>query len=142
LSLVPIDGIIFPSMQAVGDVFNVVLFHRAARVEPMNVPEGTEISASTGRWAEDGWVEDYEVFEEVPQFRGKTDKNGQESAWPDAAAIAEGEPLDPRNSDWRDDSLRIVLESVEVHRVKRVEFATDEFTVKRHRREKQDSIEF
>jgi hypothetical protein len=31
---------------------------------------------------------------------------------------------------------------MEVHRVKRVEFATDEFTVKRHRREKHDSIAF
>jgi hypothetical protein len=139
---VPIDGIIFSSVQAVGDVFNVVLFHRAARVEPMNVPERTEISANTGRWAEDGWVEDYEVFEDAPQCLGKTDKNGQESARPDAAAVAEGEPLDPRNFDRRDDSLRIVLESVEVHRVKRVEFATDEFTVKRHRREKQGSVEF
>jgi RES domain len=138
---VPIDGIIFPSVQAVGDVFNVVLFYRAARVEPMNIPEGTEVSANTGRWAEAGWVEDYEVFEEVPQFRGKTNKNRQETAWPDAAAIAKGEPLDPRDSDRRDDSLRVVLESVEVHRVKRVEFTTDEFTVKRHRREKQDGIE-
>ena len=63
---VPIDGIIFPSVQAAGDVLNVVLFHKAARVEAMNVPEGTEISASTGRWAEDGWVEDYEVVEKVP----------------------------------------------------------------------------
>jgi hypothetical protein len=139
---VPIDGIVFPSVQAAGDVFNVVLFHGAARVEPINVPDGTEISANTGRWAEDGWVEDYEVFEEVPQFRGITDKNEQELAWPDAAATAEGAPLGPRNSDWRDDSLRIVLDSVEVHRAKRVEFATDGFTVKRHRREKQGSIKF
>jgi RES domain len=139
---VPIDGIIFPSVQAVGDVFNVVLFHRAARVEPMNLPEGTEISASTGHWTEDGWVEDYEVFEEISEFHGKTDKNEQESTWPDSTAIAEGVPLDSRNADWRDDSLRIVPESMEVHRVKRVEFATDEFTVKRHRREKHDSIAF
>jgi hypothetical protein len=122
----PLDGIIFPSVQAAGDVLNVVLFHKAARVEAMNVPEGTEISASTGRWAEDGWVEDYEVFEKVP----------------DLAAIAEAMPRDPRDADWRDASLRIVSESMEVHRVKRVEFATDEFTVKRHRREKQDSIDF
>lgn len=122
----PLDGIIFPSVQAAGDVLNVVLFHKAARVEAMNVPEGTEISASAGRWAEDGWVEDYEVFEKVP----------------DLAAIAEAMPRDPRDADWRDASLRIVSESMEVHRVKRVEFATDEFTVKRHRREKQDSIDF
>src|ERR1700750_901995 len=62
---VPIDGIILPSVHAAG-VLNVVLFHKAARVEAMNVPEGTEISASTGRWAEDGWVDDYEVVERVP----------------------------------------------------------------------------
>jgi hypothetical protein len=123
---VPLDGIIFPSVQAAGDVLNVVLFHKAARVEAMNVPEGTEISASAGRWAEDGWVEDYEVFEKVA----------------DLAAIAEAMPRDPRDADWREASLRIVSESMEVHRVKRVEFATDEFTVKRHRREKQDSIDF
>src|SRR6202012_4609600 len=77
----PIDGIIFPSAQAAEGAFNVVLFHKAARVEPMNVRDGTEISAS----------------------------------------------------DWRADSLRIVPESVAVHRVTRVEFVTDEFTVKRRR---------
>jgi RES domain-containing protein len=134
---VPIDGIIFPSVQAAGGVLNVVLFHKAARVEAMNVPEGTEISASTGRWAEDGWVDDYEVVERVPALHKEADKNEQEPRWPDFAAIAEAMPLDPRDADWRDASLRIVFESMEVHRVKGVEFATDEFTVKRHRREKQ-----
>jgi hypothetical protein len=115
---VPIDGIIFPSGQTAGDAFNVVLFHKAARVEAMNVPEGTEISASTGRWAEDGWQEDYEVLEKVPPLRKMVDQNEQE----------------PGDADWRDASLRIGAESIEVHRVKHVEFATDEFTVKRHRR--------
>jgi hypothetical protein len=65
-------------------------------------------------------VEDYEVHEKVR----------------DVGAIAEAMPRDPRDADRRDDSLRIVSESMEVHRVKRVEFATDKFTVKRHRREK------
>jgi hypothetical protein len=139
---VPIDGIIFPSVQAAGDVLNVILFHKAARVEPLNVPEGTEISASTGRWAEDGWVEDYEVLEKVPPLHGEIDKNEQESGWPDSTAIAEAMPLNPGDDDWRDDSLRIVPESVKVHRVKRVEFATDEFVVKRHRWEKRDSVNF
>jgi RES domain len=141
-ALAPIDGIIFPSVQAVGDVLNVVLFHKAARVEPMNVPDGAEISASTGRWAEDGWVEDYEVLEKVPPFHGENGTNEQESGWLDFAAIEEAMPLDPGDADWRDDSLRIVPESVEVHRVKRVEFVTDQFTVKRHRREKRDIIDF
>ena len=139
---VPIDGIIFPSVQAAGDVLNVVLFHKAARVEAMNVPEGTEISASTGRWAEHGWQEDYEVLEKVPPLHKEVDKNEQEPGWPDFAAIAEAMPLDPRDADWRDASLRIVPESIEVHRVKRVEFATDEFAVKRRRRKQRESNDF
>jgi hypothetical protein len=138
---VPIDGIVFPSVQAAGDVLNVVLFHKAARVEAINVPEGTEISASTGRWTESGWEQDYEVLEQVPPSR-KVGKNQQGPAWLDLATVAEAAPLDPRNADWRDASLRILSESIEVHRVKSVEFATDQFTVKRHRREKPDSIDF
>jgi RES domain len=136
---VPIDGIIFPSVQAAGDGLNVVLFHKAARVEAMTAPEGTEISVSTGRWAEGGWVEDYEVLEKAPALHNEVDKNEPE---PDFAAIEGAAPLDPPGPDWRDISLRIVSESMKVHRVKRVEFATDEFTVKRHRREKRDSIDF
>ena len=31
----PLDGIIFPSAQSAGDVLNVVLFHRAARIESL-----------------------------------------------------------------------------------------------------------
>jgi RES domain len=72
---VPVDGIIFPSVQADGDALNVAFFHKAARVEAMNVPEGTEISASTGRWTEEGWVEDYEVLEKVPPLHKEVDKN-------------------------------------------------------------------
>lgn len=55
--------------------------------------------------------------------------------------MSEAMPVDVRDADWRDDSLRIVPESVQVHRVKRVELATDAFTVTRHRREKRDSID-
>ena len=138
---VPIDGIIFPSVQAAGDVLNVILFHKAARVEPMNVPEITEISASTGRWTEDGWVQEYEVLETISPVSGKVNRSEQKPGWPDFDAIAEATPLDSRNADRRDDSLRIVPESVSVHRVKRVEFTTDEFTVRRHCREKPTSVD-
>jgi hypothetical protein len=137
---VPIDDIIFPSVQAAGGVPNIILFHKAARVETMNIPEGTEISASTGRWAEVGWVEDYEVLENVPPLHKQLDKNEQELGSPDIAPTAQAMPLDRRDGDLRDASLRIVPESMEVHCVKRVEFAMDVFTVKRHRREKRDSI--
>jgi len=137
----PIDGIIFPSVQGTRDDLNVVVFHKAARVESMNIPGGTKISTSTGRWAEDGWVEDYEVLENVPPLDGEGD-NEQGPAWPVITAISQATPADPRDADRRDAGLRIVLESMKVHRVKRVEFATDEFTVKRCRREKRYSVEF
>jgi hypothetical protein len=127
----PIDGIIFPSVQAAEDACNVVLFHKAARVQAMNVPEGAEISASTGRWGEDGWVDDYEVFEKV----SPSHKNEQATGSLGFGAIAEAMPPEPQDSGWRCASLRIVPESIEVHRVKHVEIATDQFTVKRHRRE-------
>ncbi len=138
---IPIDGIIFPSVQTARDALNVVLFHKAARVEAMNVPDGTEIITSTGRWAEDGWREDYEVLEKAPPSRREVDRNERKPGSPDVAAMAEATPLDARDLDGRDASLRVVSENVEVHRVKRVEFATDEFKVARRRREKRDSID-
>jgi hypothetical protein len=128
---VSIDGIIFPSVQAAGDALNVVLFHKAARVAAMNVPEGTEISASTGRWTEDGWVDDYEVVENV----SPSHQNEQARGYSGFGAIAEAMPPDPRDSGWREASLRIVPESMNVHRIKHVEFKMDKFVVKRRRRE-------
>lgn len=45
-------------------------------------------------------------------------------------------PWEPHDPDWRDVSLRVVIDSVTVHQVRRVEFETDEFSVSRLRREK------
>src|ERR1700694_4839813 len=55
----PVDGITFPSVQAAADALNVVLFHKAARVETLSIPTGTEISAHTGQMGEDGWEVGY-----------------------------------------------------------------------------------
>ena len=131
---VPIDGIIFPSGYSVRDALGVVLFHGASYVEPMNFLEGTEIGVSTGRWAEAGWVENYEVFEEMPQFHSEIDKSEQEPGRPDSGIFEVGVPVSSHNADRRDHALRIVPESVEVHHVKRVEIETVEFAVKRRRR--------
>jgi RES domain len=46
----PVDGIIFPSVQAAGNALNVVLFHEAAQVEEIELPPGTEIETSLGEW--------------------------------------------------------------------------------------------
>jgi hypothetical protein len=86
-------------------------------------------------------VEDYEVVEKVAPLQKDVHENEQELKSLDFTAIAEAMPLDPRDVEWREASLRIVPESIEVHRVKHIEFATDSFSVKRHRREKRDSID-
>jgi hypothetical protein len=138
-SSVPIDGIIFPSVQAAGDVLNVVLFHKAACIEAMDIPKGTEISSRTGHWEEDGWEEEYTVSEETPPVPKETDKKEPDKPeWPDLAAITEAMPLEPPDFDSRAPSLRIVPDTIKVHRVRRVEFETDQFDVRRHRWEKRD----
>jgi len=129
-----LDGIIFPSRQVVGDVFNAVLFHKAARVEPMDIPEGTKISASTGGWEEEGWVDDFEVLEEISGPHDEIDENGQGTERQDVPTCSEAVPFDPKDVDWRDFTLRFVPESLEVHRVTGNEIATDRFAVRRDRR--------
>ena len=44
---VPLDGILFPSVQVGGNGSNVVLFHKASRSEVLDIPKGTEIRSRT-----------------------------------------------------------------------------------------------
>ena len=53
-------------MQGSEGKLSVVLFHKAARVQALDIPKGTEISAQLIHDAEDGPEIDYRVFEEVP----------------------------------------------------------------------------
>ena len=61
-----LDGIAYPSTQIDDAGYNVVLFHKAARVEELVIPEGAELEASTGSHDEDGWYSDYDVTETLP----------------------------------------------------------------------------
>lgn len=67
-----VDGILFPSVQAAGNGLNVVLFHKAARVESMDIPKGTKIQSFTGYETEEGWEVDYRVTEVVPPTKTGT----------------------------------------------------------------------
>lgn len=132
-----LNGVVFPSVQAKGDGLNVVLFHQAAYVEPMEIPEGTEIEASTGHTSEDGWEVDYSVSERVPPK--KSPKSiGDEDQWPDLAAFTGG-AWRAHDADLRDATLRIDIESVKVHVVRSVQFQCDTHDVWRHRWEKSDT---
>jgi hypothetical protein len=60
-----IDGIIFPSAQVAGEALNIVLFHKAACVEIVELPQDTTIKVSLEYRTEDGWEREYTVTEQV-----------------------------------------------------------------------------
>ena len=81
---VPLDGILFPSVQAAGNALNVVLFHKSARVETLLLPNGTTLEARQGNWEEEGWVTEYGVWEEAPAKEAAFNK-AKHDGWPDFA---------------------------------------------------------
>jgi hypothetical protein len=123
------DGILFPSVQVSDGSLNVVLFHKSARVEELDIPAGTTIEARTYDVDEDGRHPDYSVREEVP------------------AVVQAVEPADPfeayarfgHEGDVRQTTLRVVLDSLRVHQLRRVEFVTHEFEVERYRYVRSDA---
>lgn len=129
-----LDGILFPSVQVGGDDLNVVLFHKASRVEAYVVPKGTRIEGSTSEEDADGTYTRFTVIEWAPPERKKPDPS---SGWPEFAGIRIPPWQDP-DPDPREPALRIDLESLVVHRVKKVEFCTDSYPVSRNRYEMGD----
>lgn len=135
---VPLDGILYPSVQAAGNALNCVLFHKAALVERMNIPDGTEISAHAGRWGEDGWEIDYSVTEEVPpQVEQKGDTADD---WPTIDDFI-GAASEHADQDDRQPTLRLAPDTVTAHIVQRVQVDTEHHSVYRHRWEK-SSLDF
>ena len=115
---------------------NVVLFHNAAHVEAIDIPEGAEITASTGYMTEEGPEVEYSVVERVPKKQA-SEKKDDEGKWPDLAALGNSTWLDD-DAGFREATLRIDLDSIKVHVVRRVQFECDEHEVRRHRSEKVD----
>ena len=127
-----VDGIVFPSVQAAGNALNIVLFHKAARIEAIDLPEGTEIDASTGLNGEEGWEPWYSVREVVPPKDDSKDKT-ENIDFPSLPASLFGEPWRDPRSDVREATLRVDLESIKVNVIQRVKFECEEHDVHRHR---------
>lgn len=126
-----LDGVIYPAVQA-GTGKNVALFHKAARVEALDLPAGTHVSARLFSPTEEGEEIDYSVVEEVP--------NGAPEAAPatqlDFADLLELSTYKPE--DQRAITLRLDIKSLRVHHVQSVAFKAPAFTVDRGRVEKRD----
>lgn len=134
-SKTPLDGIIFPSVQANGSGLNVVLFHKSSRVEELDIPKDTDISAHTHSTDDDGPYPDFTVYEEVPPAEPEPEEEKPRHPFmmpsPDWDDITEG--------DYRDITLRIDPQAVWVHVIEGVKIETSEHKVTRHRWTKTDT---
>jgi hypothetical protein len=128
-----LDGIAFQSAQSKKGL-NVVLFHKAARVEAMEFPKGTELEAHSGYGTEVGWETDYSVSELVPP---PTSPSPEED---DDVFGFSSHPGPPTrwDDDLREATLRVDPTSVEVHHVDWVRVRCTPYKVDRRRSEKRN----
>lgn len=131
----PLDGIIFPSVQTGGKALNCVLFHKAARVEEIELPIGTEISSRLGSYYEEGWEDDFVVTEEVPPQKDETES--QQKDFFESMSFFD-DPDVRRDFNAHPSTLKVDLECVHVHIVEAVHFTTKKHSVSRHRWEKHE----
>lgn len=129
-----LDGILFPSVQSKGGR-NVVLFHAAARVEPMKLPPGTKLHAHTGMGTEDGWETDYGVIERVPSQPSQPPES-DDIDWAQVITVGDGRL---HEDDGRQITLRVDPMTVSVHEVQWVNYRCTTFAVSRHRFESGNS---
>ncbi len=132
---VPLDGIIFPSVQVNGTGLNVVLFHKAARCRELEFPEGTEFDVQTYTSYEDGLEQDYCIIENIPPKKEESEDQKPHgllkflpTSW-----------FDLNNYDSREETLSVDLTSLKVHLVDAIEIKTTEFQTRRYQRIKRDA---
>ena len=87
---------------------------------------------------EDGWESDYSVIEETPPTKRAAVAEENRAGWPPDLGALIRPPWELADADLREPALRIAIDSVKVHRVRRVQFETEEFAVRRHRWEKRE----
>ncbi|WP_304526537.1 RES domain-containing protein [Halomonas sp. I5-271120] len=126
---VPLDGIIFPSVQIGRSGLNVVLFHKASKCREMEFPKGAEFWASTYLSTEDGPEPDYSVVERVPQQSGGfDDRKGVDVFGVSRIGMMDGSELDERG-----DTLEVDVESIEIHVVNAISIGASSHRVRRTR---------
>lgn len=120
----PLDGIIYRSVQGRKKGFNVVLFHKSALVEPIDLPSGTKMEAHLYESTEDGPEVDYTVWENVPP-------KPQDDGFPKIKHLIF--PNWSPDGDCREAALKLDIGSLSVHHVQAVSFKTESHSVRRHR---------
>ncbi|HED8873772.1 RES family NAD+ phosphorylase [Pseudomonas aeruginosa] len=133
-----LDGILFPSVQAESRGKNVVLFHKAALVRDRELPAGTKIEVKTFQFTEEGREPDFTVWETIPQSEPEIDLQHQFSS---EMMIDLDLDLD-LDLQTRQPTLKLDIDSLRVHAIKRVQFRTESLPVHRYRIEPESDRKF
>jgi hypothetical protein len=120
-----LDGLLFPSVQT-GSGFNVVLFHRASRVQPFDVPEGTKISVSPNGWDDEGPSSDFSVHVSIP----KKAKGAHDNVDSLSIGLVNFDFPD-LDADYREPTLRLKPDNVKVHLIKGVQYESQPSSIRR-----------
>ena len=107
------------------------MFHKASRLQELDIPDGTDITATLTRTTEEGEEIDYSVFEQVPPGVA----NQPTFLGIPMTTSASGPP----EYDSRETTLKLAVESLEVHHIRGVTLQTEGHHVDRYRYEKQKS---
>lgn len=124
------DGIIFKSVQGTDDGYNIVLFHRAARVETIALPKGAEIDSGLSSSSEEELGDHYSVVEWVPEEKGTDTARKDPIAF--SSTFLKFTEL-PDNFDQRANTLRVDTSKIDIHSVKAAKFETRKRPVERMR---------
>jgi hypothetical protein len=127
-----LHGMLYPSVQGGQGKSNIVLFHKAARVKSLQIPDGTEISATLYDDTEDGPEVNYWVSEEVPPASSESTQKPI-----DPPFLSRLHPLEIENDD-RQFMIQLDASTLEVHHITGITFATRSHKVSRHRFEKRE----
>lgn len=130
----PLDGIIYPSVQAEGDGGNVVLFHKASRVSEVSISDDVEISVNMGYRHEDEYEVDITVTELTPDVI-KINEPPETTRNPSRFSVFET-VLGGLDGDSRVEALSVDVEEVSVEYIGRVTVSTESYKVTRSRRPK------
>jgi hypothetical protein len=139
----PLDGILYPSAQGGEGELNVVLFHKAACVQSLDIPKGSEIDAQLYEQNDEGLEISPRVWERVPPKRAP--EVAPVRLEPEGLLVSEELNLPvPEDYDHerREPMLKLDISNVQVHVVKGVEFDTEPHPIHRHRFEAQESTPF
>lgn len=124
----PLDGIIYPTVQGSDGKANVVLFHKASRVEKLQIADKAQISVSLS-WSTEEEEEEkpnYMVWEEVNHEANESAVTIPFQAFPASPVYP------PEEYDQRESTLRLDVSSLKVHHIASVQFKTASYDVTRH----------